>query len=292
MPYSSQASLPEQRSTQLDPGSAAAHCMPRCGLFMQHALVTIIVCSLNPAFSCSPGCPHHCQHSQTGRCSNCTGPVHAGTQLSDLLPRPVGHTNCLPVFLQAVKLYSQAINVDKPASILFQKRAAAHSALGHHKLALTDLTAAIDLDPKQLSGYLHRSGPACAACAQALKCSSMHQDLLRRLTRSSARAGGGSAGALAPSMQPCGTSTGCWSSSRGTREQSRSWTSCAGHQPRWTALSATSEPLQWQGSGLPASPEMAGLRAAQCCQSQVQLRSAAQGRAVACAEPNHLILKG
>ena len=74
--------------------------------------------------------------------------------------------------------------MDKPASILFQKRAAAHSALGHHKLALTDLTAAINLDSKQLSGYLHRFGPACATCTQALKCSSVHQDLPRRLTRS------------------------------------------------------------------------------------------------------------
>ena len=149
---------------------------------MQHALVKIIHCSLHAAFSCSPGCPQHCQHSQTRRCSSCTGPVHAGTQLSNLLPRTVGHINCLPVSPQAVNLYSQAINVDQPASILFQKRAAAHSALGHHKLALTDLTAAIDLDPKQLSGYLHRSGPACATCAQALKCSSKHQDLLHRLT--------------------------------------------------------------------------------------------------------------
>ena len=140
--------------------------MPRYGLFMHSALVTITICSLIPACPCSPGWPHHRQHPQTRRCSSCTGPIHAGTQVEVLLPCTVVHTNSLHVFLQAVKLYSQAISVDKPASILFQKRAAAHSALGHHKLALTDLTAAIDLDPKQLSGYLHRLGPACATCTQ------------------------------------------------------------------------------------------------------------------------------
>ena len=106
-------------------------------------------------------------------------------QLSTWRPLTICHTDCQHVLLQAVKLYSQAISGDRPASILFQKRAAAHSALGHHKLALTDLTAAIDLDPKQLSGYLHRSGPGCASCAQALNLSSPHQALPRRLTRCS-----------------------------------------------------------------------------------------------------------
>lgn len=59
-------------------------------------------------------------------------------------------------FTAAIRIYTQAIEADPKAAIMYTKRAAALAGSGQHSAALKDFDAAIEIDPAAVGGYLHR----------------------------------------------------------------------------------------------------------------------------------------
>ena len=56
-------------------------------------------------------------------------------------------------FTEALQLYSRAIDLDASNAVYYCNRAAAHSKLGSHELALEDCKRAISYDPNYSKAY-------------------------------------------------------------------------------------------------------------------------------------------
>ena len=67
-------------------------------------------------------------------------------------------------FVDALDMYSKAINLDGGNPVFYCNRAAAHSKMNNHHLAIEDCQRAIDMDPSYSKAYgrmglAHRSVP-------------------------------------------------------------------------------------------------------------------------------------
>ncbi|XP_074641725.1 small glutamine-rich tetratricopeptide repeat-containing protein alpha-like [Tubulanus polymorphus] len=66
-------------------------------------------------------------------------------------------------YMEAMNLYTQALDLDPTNAVYYCNRAAAHSKLGNHKAAIDDCRQALDIEPDYSKAY-GRMGLAYTAC--------------------------------------------------------------------------------------------------------------------------------